>query len=60
MGIGEKPPGWELADFVLAPFSKPDRELADDGIVRAAEAVRVILDEGVNAAMNRFNGKQMG
>ena len=60
VGIGEKPPEWDLADFVLAPFSKRDRELVDEGIGRAAEAVRVILEDGIDAAMNRFNGKAGG
>ena len=32
VGIGGKPPGWDLADFVLAPFSKTDRSLTDEGI----------------------------
>lgn len=60
VGIGGKPPGWDLADYVLAPFSKSDRALVDEGIGRAAEAVRVMLEDGVEAAMNRFNGKAGG
>jgi hypothetical protein len=34
---------------------KPDLELVSEMIDQAAEAVRVMLTEGVGVAMNRFN-----
>ena len=58
VGIGEKPPKWDLADYVLAPFQKEERQAVDEGIRRAAEAVCVILEQGADAAMNLFNQKQ--
>ncbi|MDE7269122.1 MAG: aminoacyl-tRNA hydrolase, partial [Acetatifactor sp.] len=36
LGVGEKPRGWELADYVLGHFSGPERELMDDACERAA------------------------
>lgn len=56
VGTGAKPEGWDLADWVLSRFSKEDRELVDSAIVRAADAIGVIMTDGVDMAMNRFNG----
>lgn len=57
VGIGDKPAGWDLADYVLAPFSKADRELVDAGIGRAADAVEMIVAGEIDRAMNTFNQK---
>ena len=57
VGVGEKPANWDLADFVLAPFKGEDKEAAQEGVELAAKAVRVILEEGADAAMNQFNKK---
>lgn len=58
LGIGGKPERWDLADYVLAPFGKEERAAVDEGIKRAAEAVCVMMTEGPDAAMNRYNQKQ--
>lgn len=57
MGVGEKPKGWDLVDYVLGHFSAPEREQMDEAVLRAAEAVRMIVDQGADAAMNQFNRK---
>ena len=57
MGVGGKPEGYDLADYVLGHFSKADRAVMDEGIAQAVEAIRVILSDGIDAAMNRFNQK---
>ena len=44
------------ADHVLDRFSKRDRKEIDVTIEDAADAVELILAEGVDAAMNRYNG----
>jgi PTH1 family peptidyl-tRNA hydrolase len=41
--------------YVLGPFRKADLEQVGEMLERAGEAVRVILKEGIPAAMNRFN-----
>jgi PTH1 family peptidyl-tRNA hydrolase len=46
----------ELVDHVLAPFSADERQTADDAIARAAESVEVALRDGMQRAMERFNG----
>jgi len=42
---------------ILKPFRKSQRKAADEMIAAAADAVEMILKEGVAAAMNRFNRK---
>jgi PTH1 family peptidyl-tRNA hydrolase len=44
------------ADHVLSRFSKRERAEVDVTIEQAADAVETILADGVDAAMNRFNG----
>ena len=58
VGVGAKPKGWDLADFVLGHLSDSDRKLVDEGIRDAADAVELILSEGVDAAMNKYNRKK--
>lgn len=60
MGVGEKPPGWDLADYVLGRFSPKEREAMDEAAGRAADAVRMIIAQGADAAMNQFNGGKRG
>ena len=55
MGVGAKPKGWDLADYVLGHFSKEDRALVDDALKRAAEAVELMVQGEVDQAMNQFN-----
>jgi peptidyl-tRNA hydrolase, PTH1 family len=44
------------ADHVLSRFSKRERHDIDVALQQAADAVEVIAAEGIDAAMNRFNG----
>lgn len=60
MGVGEKPRGWDLADYVLGRFSGPERRLMDEAAERAADAIRRIIAQGADAAMNDFNRKVEG
>lgn len=58
VGIGEKPKGMDLADYVLSRFSKGEQELMDQAFKEAARAVAVILGQGIESAMNEFNAKK--
>lgn len=58
MGVGEKPGGWDLADYVLGHFSKEERGMMDEACDRAAEAIRTIITDGADKAMNSFNSKK--
>ena len=55
VGVGQKPAGWDLADYVLGHFDAQDRVIMDEAVKRAADAVEMILSDGVDAAMNQFN-----
>ena len=57
IGVGAKPPGWDLVDHVLGRFSSEERKVVDEAIRRAADAVEMILQDGVDAAMNQYNRK---
>lgn len=57
IGVGAKPPGWDLVDHVLGRFSPEERKVVDEAIRRAADAVEMILQDGADAAMNQYNRK---
>jgi PTH1 family peptidyl-tRNA hydrolase len=53
-------PEWKVEDgagYVLAPLRKAQLAIVDAVLDKAAEAVKVIVTEGPDAAMNRFNRK---
>jgi PTH1 family peptidyl-tRNA hydrolase len=55
--LGVKPdhPVKDLSSFVLSPIRSHDRELLETTLEKAADAVEVMLGEGVEQAMARFN-----
>ncbi len=57
VGIGEKPNGWDLADYVLAKFSKDDEPLILSGVEKASHAIEILLTKGIVEAMNQTNQK---
>jgi len=57
MGIGPYPPGEEAREFVLSPFEPHEVSTAEEVAERAAEAVLCWANEGIDAAMNRYNRK---
>ena len=57
MGVGEKPEGYDLADYVLGHFPKEEREIMDESAKRAADAIEVMIMDGADAAMNLYNKK---
>ncbi len=60
VGVGEKPKGYDLADYVLGHFTKQERELVDGALIDAANAVITIMNDGADAAMNRYNVGKKG
>jgi PTH1 family peptidyl-tRNA hydrolase len=57
VGIGKKPPYYDLADFVLSRFSTDERKLVDQAIRNASEAVQEFVRSGIDKAMNEFNSR---
>lgn len=55
LGVGRPPGKPETAEYVLGAFAPEEAERAEAMIARAAEGVRLILGEGLTAAMNRLN-----
>lgn len=55
MGVQPEHPVADLAAYVLRPMRRADLEVAAEMVDAAAEAVQVILSDGVGRAMTRFN-----
>jgi peptidyl-tRNA hydrolase, PTH1 family len=55
IGVGKPPSKEQGADHVLRRVSKRERVELDIAVQEAADAVEAILQDGVDAAMNRFN-----
>jgi peptidyl-tRNA hydrolase, PTH1 family len=55
LGVGPDKVWGELRDYVLHPMSRAERETADQMSAEAAEAVELILSDGVSKAMSKFN-----
>lgn len=58
VGVGEKPKGWDLADYVLSRFGPEERKIMDEAVCAASDAVVMMLVDGVETAMNRYNTKK--
>ncbi len=57
MGVGEKPKGYDLADYVLGHFTQDERKIMDRAAKDAADAIRMMLCGEVDKAMNTYNKK---
>lgn len=60
VGVGEKPPRMDLADYVLGRFSQGEKKIMEEAILEAADAVCEIVTVGVDQAMNDHNQKKAG
>jgi PTH1 family peptidyl-tRNA hydrolase len=57
MGVAPDHPIADGAKYVLSQFKKAQYPVVDEVLDTASEAVKVILAEGIQAAMNKFNRK---
>ena len=56
VGVGGKPhPDYDMADWVLGKLQGEDKNVMDQAVKRAADAVECLLRDGPQKAMNRFN-----
>ena len=55
LGCGPDHPVGDLAEYVLRPMKKAQLEVAAEMVGMAGDAVELILQEGIAAAMNKFN-----
>ena len=56
IGVGEKPARMDLADYVLGHFQKDEVDVMKTAFEDGAAAVVSMMNEGVESAMNHFNG----
>jgi peptidyl-tRNA hydrolase, PTH1 family len=56
LGIGRPPGRMDPKDYVLQEFSREDLKFLPEVLDRAADAALEFVLQGVNAAMNKFNG----
>jgi peptidyl-tRNA hydrolase, PTH1 family len=55
LGVGPEKVWGDLADYVLCPMSKAERDIATQLAIDGSAAVETILSEGVSKAMSLFN-----
>lgn len=55
LGIGRPVDGENVSDFVLSPFLDDEKRCMDKIIPLAAQAVLLVINEGLSVAMNRVN-----
>ena len=57
VGVGQKPsPDSDMVNWVLGTFTGQDRKTMEEAISRAADAVTVLLQHGIDQAMSSYNG----
>jgi peptidyl-tRNA hydrolase, PTH1 family len=55
LGCGPRHPVSDLAAYVLRPMKKAELEVAAEMVASAADAVELLLAQGIAPAMNKFN-----
>lgn len=54
LGIGRRE-GVDTAEYVLSPFAPDEQGALDEMLSKAIASLEVIVSEGIDSAMNRFN-----
>ena len=57
VGVGDKPSGWDLADYVLSRFTKEEDEIIREVLKKSSLAAKAIIKDGMDTAMNLYNKK---
>ena len=58
IGVGEKPRGMDLADYVLGRFPKEQQAVMEEAYRAAAEAACMMSEAGADAARPHYNRKK--
>lgn len=59
IGVGDKPEGCDLVDYVLGRFSKEEEEILAESKRTAVLAIETIISDGIETAMNLYNTKRV-
>lgn len=55
VGIGKPAYKTDLIEYVIGHINSEDKELLEEGVNLAVEAIDIILKEDIDSAMNKFN-----
>ncbi len=55
ISVGKKPDYMDLANFVLSGFSEKEASVMRDEIGLAADAIELMIKDGIDKSMNKFN-----
>lgn len=55
IGVGRPPEGTGQIEHVIGPMEPEDRDIVDEAVERAADAVACLLSEGMDETMSRYN-----
>ena len=55
IGVGKPPSKEHGADHVLRRIPKAERELLDESVIRATEAAELLVERGIETAMQSYN-----
>jgi PTH1 family peptidyl-tRNA hydrolase len=58
VGVGRGDGRRDLADHVLARFEPDERAVIDEAVSRAADAIVMFIDDGIQIVMSRYNRKE--
>jgi peptidyl-tRNA hydrolase, PTH1 family len=60
IGVSRPPGNMAAEDYVLLPLNPAEAQVLEISLKNGLQAIETILTDGLEAAMNRFNQKQMG
>jgi PTH1 family peptidyl-tRNA hydrolase len=60
LGIGRPPGQMPAPAYLLQDFAKEDRDILPGFLDEAAQAALMVVTDGLEAAMNRYNGEFSG
>ena len=59
VSVGKKPEYMDLANFVLSGFSKQEAKIIEDEVILAGDAIKMIIEEGIEKSMSIYNSKRL-
>ncbi len=59
VGIGHKPPGWDIKDYVLSRFQEQEMPAIIQAVKTACDAIEIIVQQDMDKAMNLYNTRNM-